>query len=128
MQFFYMTFLFLCAFVGFVQAQKSTDAENKAVKVVGDVVKPSELKFKDGMTLIEAIAEAGGILRKHKGNIVNIYRLIPGKKDREKIEVNIKEVKKGKAENLILQPYDIIEIPPRNRKKAPCPDNYYFCL
>jgi len=125
MKFFYMTFLFLCVFVSFVQAQQSS-VDNREIYVVGDVVIPSKIKFKDGISLIEAIAEAGGILRKHKGNIVNIYRLIPGKKDREKIEVNIKEVNKGKAENLILQPYDIIEIPPRNRKKAACPD--YFCL
>jgi protein involved in polysaccharide export with SLBB domain len=118
MKFVYLIFLFLCAFVISTQAQKSTDAENKAVYVVGDVVKPSELKFEEGMTLTQAINKVGGISLKNKRKIARIYRRIAGTKDREIIKVSFKEVEKGKAEDLVLQPYDIIEIQPRKRVKG----------
>jgi polysaccharide export outer membrane protein len=115
MKFFCSAFLLLCLFANFAQGQESSAVEDSAIYVVGDVIYPSEIKFEEGLTLMEAIAIAGGISAKHKGNIVQIFRKISGKTVPEKIEINLKQIKTGKAEDLILQPFDIIEVSSNKR-------------
>lgn len=126
MKFIYLTFLFLCFSADFSQAQQTSVAENKTVYVVGDVVMPSGLKFKEGTTLTEAIALVGGMTQKSNGKIAHIFRLIPGTKDRQIIKVNLIAIKTGKAEDLTLQPFDIIEIPPRKKNKTVYPEGFFI--
>ncbi len=116
MKLIYILFLLLCVFVKFTKAQQSSVTENKKVYVVGDVVKPSELEFRETMTLTQAIAEAGGVFPDNKRKIVRISRLVPGAKNRERVEVRIKEIEKRKTEDLILQPNDIVDVMPKKKR------------
>jgi hypothetical protein len=69
-----------------------------------------------GMTLTEAVARAGGLTREARKKDIRIYRVKKGAKNpgdlnnRETISKNLDLIKKGKQEDEILQPYDIIEV------------------
>jgi protein involved in polysaccharide export with SLBB domain len=69
------------------------------------------------MTLTQALSRAGGISSQNKRPIVRVYRRIPGTAMPQKIEVRFKDIENGKAEDLALQPNDIIEIAPRKKRK-----------
>ncbi|MBX7054191.1 MAG: SLBB domain-containing protein [Pyrinomonadaceae bacterium] len=81
------------------------------VYVTGEVVAPQGIYLKEGgMTLTEAIAKIGGVRREAKTKDIKIYRLKPNSKDREVIAANYDLIKKGQQKDLLLEPYDIIEV------------------
>ncbi len=81
------------------------------VYVTGEVVAPQGIYLKEGgMTLTEAIAKIGGVRREAKTKDIKIYRLKPNSKDREVIAANYDLIKKGQQKDLMLEPYDIIEV------------------
>ncbi|HEV2801635.1 MAG TPA: SLBB domain-containing protein [Pyrinomonadaceae bacterium] len=85
-------------------------AEALPIYVTGNVVQPSNLYLKDGMTLSRAISIVGGP-RNAKESQVRIYRQKPGGMKSETLTVDYKAIKQGKKEDIALQPYDIIEVP-----------------
>jgi polysaccharide export outer membrane protein len=85
-------------------------AEGSPIYVTGAVVAARELILKDGMSLQRAIAMAGGVTRQAKGSDVHIYRQKDGKIGSEDLKVNYDAIKKGQQTDVLLQPYDIIEI------------------
>ncbi len=81
------------------------------VYVTGEVVAPQGIYLKEGgMTLSEAIAKIGGVRREAKTKDIKIYRLKPNSKDREVIAANYDLIKKGQQKDVMLEPYDIIEV------------------
>lgn len=81
------------------------------VYVTGEVVAPQGIYLKEGgMTLTEAIAKIGGVRREAKTKDIKIYRLKPNSKDREVIAANYDLIKKGQQKDVMLEPYDIIEV------------------
>lgn len=93
------------------------------VYIVGEVrLLPQEgISIQEGgLTLSEAIARSGGLTREAKKKDVRIYRLKAGAKNgsdiknREIISKNLDSIKKGKQQDEVLQPYDIVEV-----EKAP---------
>ena len=85
-------------------------AEALPIYVTGNVVQPSNLYLKDGMTLSRAISIVGGP-RNAKESQVRIYRQKPGGLKSETLTIDYKAIKQGKKEDIALQPYDIIEVP-----------------
>ena len=85
-------------------------AEALPIYVTGNVVQPSNLYLKDGMTLSRAISIVGGP-RNAKESQVRIYRQKPGGMKSETLTIDYKAIKQGKKEDVALQPYDIIEVP-----------------
>ena len=83
--------------------------QSKKIYVFGQVRKPGTFSFEDGMNIIEAITLAGGLqpLADPHGTFVN--RVTNG--DEKKIKVSIKDIGKGEAPNLVLQPGDIVYVP-----------------
>jgi polysaccharide export outer membrane protein len=67
-----------------------------------------------GLTLSEAIARAGGLTREAKKKDVRIYRLKEGSKELEVIATNLDKIKNKNQPDVVLQPYDVIEV-----EKAP---------
>jgi protein involved in polysaccharide export with SLBB domain len=63
------------------------------------------------LTLTRAIAMVGGTKKDAKQDAVIIYRRKPGSTDAEKMVVNLAAIKKEKEKDVLLQPYDIIEVP-----------------
>jgi polysaccharide export outer membrane protein len=81
------------------------------VYITGEVLAPQGIYLKDGgMSLTEAIAKIGGVRREAKTKDIRIYRLKENSKDREIIAVNYDLIKKGEQKDVMLQPYDIVEV------------------
>jgi polysaccharide export outer membrane protein len=81
------------------------------VYVIGEVNKLLEIPITEsGLSLTEAIAQAGGVSREAKTKNITIRRLKDNSKEREIIAVNYDLIKKGKQKDVVLQPDDIIEV------------------
>ena len=81
------------------------------VYITGEVNTPQGLYIKEnGLTLTEALAKIGGIKPTAKKKDIRILRLKPNSKDRETISANYDLIKKGTQKDLVLEPYDIIEV------------------
>jgi polysaccharide export outer membrane protein len=84
--------------------------EGEPVFVTGMVVAPRELVIKDQLTLHRAIAMAGGTQKLAKTSEIHIYRKKDGKIGSEDLKFNYDLIRKGQLEDVLLQPYDIIEV------------------
>ena len=84
--------------------------ENK-VYVVGAVVTPKFIPYRDGMRVLDAVLEAGGVNEFADENDVLIVRRHP----EMRIHVRLKDLMKGKdmGMNLALQPGDYVTVPER---------------
>ncbi len=81
------------------------------VYVIGEVNALREIPITgNGLSLTEAIAQSGGFSRQAKTKLVTIRRLKANSKDREIIAVNFDQIKKGTQKDIVLQPYDIVEV------------------
>jgi polysaccharide biosynthesis/export protein len=81
------------------------------VYVTGEVVNQGGIYIKeDGLTLTEAIAKLGGVRREAKTKDIKVYRLKPNSKEREVISANYDLIKRGEQKDILLEPYDIVEV------------------
>lgn len=81
------------------------------VYITGEVVAPQGIYLKEGgLSLTEALAKIGGVRREAKTKDIKIYRLKENSKDREIIAVNYDLIKKGEQKDVMLAPYDIVEV------------------
>lgn len=81
------------------------------VYVVGEVNAIKEiLMTENGLSLSEAIAQAGGVNRDARIKDIKIRRLKPNSKERDIISVNYELVRKGEQKDQILEPNDIVEV------------------
>ncbi len=81
------------------------------VYITGEVVSPQGIYLKDGsLSLTEAIAKIGGVKREAKTKDIKIYRLKANSRDREIISANYDLIKKGEQKDIMLEPYDIVEV------------------
>lgn len=75
------------------------------VFVDGQVQKPGAIPYRDGMTLTEAIIQAGSALG--TARLSGVYIMRAGKR----IDVNLKRIQRAKAEDVPLLPADRIYLP-----------------
>lgn len=81
------------------------------VYVTGEVVAPQGIYLKEGgMSLTEAIAKIGGVRPGAKTKDIKIYRYKTNTKDKEVISANLDQIKKGLQKDIMLEPYDIVEV------------------
>lgn len=85
--------------------------EAKPVYITGAVVAPQGLFLRNGMTLSRAIAMVGGIRKDGKSGDIRIFRTKPGTSEQELIKVDFSAIKKKQKEDIVLQAYDIIDVP-----------------
>lgn len=87
------------------------------VYVTGEVIKPGELNIPEGgLPLTQAIAMASGITREAKTKNVKIYRRKSGSPDPEVITANYDQIKKGTEKDIMLVPFDIVEVDKASKK------------
>lgn len=87
-----------------------TQIHSKVVYLLGEVVKRGPVEMTPGMTLLEAIASAGGLT--DFANTKRIYLLRNASGSQLRIPVHYKEALKGDGTlNLALQPGDTIVVP-----------------
>jgi polysaccharide biosynthesis/export protein len=84
--------------------------EGEPVYVTGAVTNPREIVMKDGLTLARALAMAGGPVRLAKTSEVHVYRQKEGKIGSEDLKYNYDAIRKGQQQDVLLQPYDIIDV------------------
>jgi polysaccharide export outer membrane protein len=63
-----------------------------------------------GLSLFQAISMLGGVSKEAKTKDIKIYRLKSNSKDRDTIAVNYDLIKKGAQKDVLLAPYDIVEV------------------
>jgi protein involved in polysaccharide export with SLBB domain len=85
--------------------------KSSPVWVIGQVMALKELSIGEkGLSLVEAVAQAGGFAPRAKTKDIRIRRLKPDSREREIIAVNYQLIRDGKQKDVMLQPEDIIEI------------------
>jgi len=82
------------------------------VFVMGRVTRPGAVKAKlsEGITLLQAIADAGGLAEGAKEGSITITRKDKTGKE-QKIKVNLKDVIKGRKKDIKLQEGDVVYVP-----------------
>lgn len=84
---------------------------SKKISVFGQVRQPGTFAFTDGMSVIEAIAKAGGFNNMARKNAVTITRSSKGKKNR--YTVPVEKIGRGTANNFYVRPGDVVFVPRR---------------
>lgn len=84
---------------------------SKKISVFGQVRRATTLNFAAGMSVVDAIAQAGGFSDLASKNAVTVTRTMEGKK--VNYTVPVEDIGKGKAENFYLRPGDTVFVPRR---------------
>ncbi len=85
--------------------------EAEPVYITGSVVSPQGVYMRDQLTLGRALAMVGGAKKEAKTTDVRIYRQKPGMSEQETIHVDYAAIKKNLKPDILLEPYDVIEVP-----------------
>lgn len=85
--------------------------EAEPVYITGSVVSPQGVFMRDQLTLGRALAMVGGAKKEAKTSDVRIYRQRPGSPEQDTIHIDYAAIKKNQKPDVLLQAYDIIEVP-----------------
>lgn len=91
--------------------------ESEKAFVVGNVLRPAPIALKEPTTVSQAIAMAGGVMPDTKSDRVRIIRQVPGSTAKSEIFVDLKGIDKRRAEDVLLQPNDIVDVPMSGGKR-----------
>jgi polysaccharide export outer membrane protein len=83
--------------------------EAEPVYITGSVVAPGGILMRDQLTLSRALAMVGGTRPDAKISEVKIYRQKAGNQQ-EVLKVDLAAIKKNKAADVFLKPYDVIDV------------------
>ena len=87
------------------------------VYVTGEVVRPGEMSIPEGgLPLTQAVAMASGITREAKTKTIKVYRRKTGSPQPEVIVANYDQIKKGQQNDVMLEPFDIVEVDKAKKK------------
>jgi len=81
------------------------------VKIIGQVVKPQALPFREGITALDAVLAVGGLAPFAAGNRAKIVRAEGAKQREIKIKLDDLVNKGDMSQNLALKPGDVLVIP-----------------
>jgi polysaccharide export outer membrane protein len=79
--------------------------------VFGQVAHSGTIKFTPGMTIVEAIAQSGGFSPLARKNLVQVTRVVAGKK--QTYEIPVEMIGEGKRPNFPMMPGDEVFVPER---------------
>ncbi len=82
---------------------------SKKVTVFGFVQKPGTLSFAEGMTIVEAISQAGGFGARAHQNATRVTRESDG--ESKNYTIPVESIGQGKADNFYVRPGDVIYVP-----------------
>ena len=85
--------------------------EAEPVYITGSVNAPGGIYLRDQLMLSRALAMVGGARKEAKLSEVRIFRQIPGSANQEIIVVDVAAIKKNQKPDVLLQAYDVIEVP-----------------
>lgn len=85
--------------------------EAEPVYITGSVVAPQGVYLREGLTLSRALAQVGGVRKEAKTDKIRIIRSKPNSNEQpELLAVNYKAIRDQKQPDILLKPYDIIEV------------------
>lgn len=82
---------------------------SKKVFVLGQVSRPGAIPYTDELSMVGAIAAAGGLAKNAAANRTTVTRVVDGKEQRSTIRVD--DIGAGKERNVMLAPGDIVYVP-----------------
>ena len=87
--------------------------EPKKISVIGEVRSPGSADWRDNLTVLDVVSNAGGPTDTAKLGNVKVFR--GPESSRETIEINLKSIMDGKTQlDIKVEPGDIIYIPKKN--------------
>ncbi|HEY0408056.1 MAG TPA: polysaccharide biosynthesis/export family protein [Pyrinomonadaceae bacterium] len=92
-------------------------AEAEQAYVVGNVLRPSIISLRERVTVSRAIAMSGGLMPDTKTERVRIVRQAPDSVSKTELFVDLKAIDKRKAEDVVLQAGDIVDVPTAGGKR-----------
>jgi protein involved in polysaccharide export with SLBB domain len=87
------------------------DRNSQKISVLGQVAKPGQVGYYPNMTIVDAIASAGGFTGIAAKNSVNLRREVGGK-----IEMHVypvADISEGRSQNVMVQPGDVLVVDER---------------
>ena len=81
------------------------------VKVIGQVKTPKALPYRDGMTVLDAVLEVGGLGQFAAGNRARLVRNENGKSTEIKVKLEALVEHGDMTQNLALKPGDVLVVP-----------------
>jgi polysaccharide export outer membrane protein len=85
--------------------------EAEPVYITGSVISPQGIFMREQLTLGRALAMVGGARKEAKTTDIRIYRQKPGSPEQDTIHVDYAAIKKKLKPDVLLEAYDIIEVP-----------------
>ena len=85
---------------------------SKKISVLGQVQHPGTFDWEEGMTMIQAIALAGGFGPLADRNQTQLTR-VPPSGEEVSVRVPVEEIEEGRQPDILLQPNDRISVPQR---------------
>jgi polysaccharide export outer membrane protein len=85
------------------------EQNSRKVSLLGEVTRPGRYTYRDGMTLVEAIAEAGGTTESAVLAEVYVTRHVGG--EEFSVEIPYRDITQGRAPDFSLAPGDIVLVP-----------------
>jgi polysaccharide export outer membrane protein len=81
------------------------------IKIIGQVAKPLSLAYREGMTVLDALLQAGGLAPFAAGNRAKIVRTEGGKQREIKIKLDGLVNRGDMKQNVPLKPGDVLVVP-----------------
>jgi polysaccharide export outer membrane protein len=81
------------------------------VRVIGQVKSPKALPYRDGMTVLDAVLEVGGLGQFAAGNRTKLVRTENGKSTEIKVKLEALVEHGDMTQNLALKPGDVLVVP-----------------
>jgi polysaccharide export outer membrane protein len=87
------------------------DSVFSQVKVIGQVVHPQAIAYREGMTVLDAVLAVGGLSEYAAGNRARIVRMVNGKETDLPLKLNALVNGGDMSQNLLLKPGDVLVVP-----------------
>jgi polysaccharide biosynthesis/export protein len=81
------------------------------VKVIGQVLKPGAVPYRDGMTVLDAVLAVGGLSNFAAGNRAHLVRTEAGKQTEIKIKLDSLVNSGDMSQNQVMKPGDVLVVP-----------------
>ncbi len=88
--------------------------EADPVYVTGSVNAPGGVFLRENLMLSQALGMVGGPRKEAKTSDIKIYRQVPGSSNQEIIHADLAAIRKNQKADVLLQPYDVIDVPEAN--------------
>ena len=98
-----------------------TVVEASPIYVIGGVNNPRPISSREEMTVSRAISSAGGLAKEAVESDVTVYRR--DGKEGKSIVVDLKKIRSKQQDDLILKPFDIVDVGQKGRAKPKFPPN-----